>query len=39
LPRACGTSSEFLAAGATEYISKPVDVDRLLAVLRAGLQR
>jgi len=33
-----GDREKCLAAGATEYISKPLDVDRLMAVLHAGLQ-
>jgi DNA-binding response OmpR family regulator len=34
-----GDREKCLEAGATDYVSKPVDVDQLLAVLRVQLER
>jgi CheY-like chemotaxis protein len=34
-----GDREKCLEAGATDYVSKPVDVDQLLAVLRVQLSR
>jgi CheY-like chemotaxis protein len=34
-----GDREKCLEAGATDYISKPVDIDQLLAVLRVQLER
>jgi CheY-like chemotaxis protein len=34
-----GDREKCLAAGATDYVSKPVDIDQLLAVLRVQLGR
>ena len=34
-----GDREKCLAAGASDYVSKPVDIDQLLAVLRVQLER
>jgi CheY-like chemotaxis protein len=34
-----GDREKCIEAGATDYVSKPVDVDQLLAVLRVQLER
>jgi len=34
-----GDRQKCIQAGASDYVSKPVDIDRLISVLRASVQR